>query len=63
LNSTIHVELDWKIRRFVELVNCKKHIDEEQSTFESVLNDCIAVGIRESRFAELLEDEYNEVKP
>jgi hypothetical protein len=59
IHIPIHKELDWKLKKAISLINSKKPKDAKQTTYTSIINDCIAVGLRESKYAELLEEEYN----
>lgn len=58
LKDVIHVELKWKLEKLVKIIN--SHKIDKNTTFTSILNDCIAIGIRESDYAEQLEFEYND---
>jgi hypothetical protein len=54
----IHSELNWKLRRLVSLINNTKTSDEKKTTYVSIINDCIAKGIEQTNYAELLNEEY-----
>jgi len=59
IHIPIHKELNWKLKKAISLINSQKSKEIKQSTYASLINDCIAVGLRESKYAELLEEEYN----
>ncbi len=72
LEVKIHKELIWKLRRATDLTNNRKkrllkagitsRFDEtkiELTSFNSMLNDCIHIGIDNLKFSNKLEKEYN----
>lgn len=58
----IHKELKWKLEREVDLINKRKkksNSPKPPTTFDSILNDCLHVGVDELEDADQLESEYN----
>ena len=54
----IHEELHWKLQRMVKLFNETKQNDEKKTTYVTIINDCIAIGLRECIIRKKLDMEY-----